>query len=207
MPKLARNSPFSISKESFYSCAFDWPEDCSCQCGDNGMVFPKGTFEKAFSSPEIQERIIAEKAGIKTGLEYYETAFFEAFPRNPNTFIRGEGKTAKEAEENCWNQYQSYLACPGHEFEARGYENGGGFCNHCNMFMSDVIPSTHKCHRCGKPTWYTKDNRGDFWCKECYGLIPEERQTDDYKYLQWLRSEMSKTDVKTQPEPRQSAPE
>ncbi|WP_195391070.1 hypothetical protein [Clostridium perfringens] len=29
----------------------------------------------------------------------YETAFFEVYPKDPDTFIRGQGKTINEAEE------------------------------------------------------------------------------------------------------------
>ncbi len=75
---------------------------------------------------------------VKEG-ESYTTAFFEAFPHNPDTFIRGEGRTVPEAEQDAWNKFQRIRACPGHEFERRGYTNGCGFCKHCNMSSSKAF--------------------------------------------------------------------
>ena len=94
-----------------------WPDDCFVQGGASGIVF--------------------SRAGN------YTTAFFEAFPRNPNTFLRGEGTTVEDAEDNAWAKHQQYLSCQSptgdHEYETRGYKNGAGFCKHCDMFASKVF--------------------------------------------------------------------
>ena len=64
----------SIGRE--YDCKYDW--DCFCQAGEHGVVFSsKGS---------------------------YSTAFFEAFPKKPKCFLRGEGKTVEEIIE-----YSNYL--------------------------------------------------------------------------------------------------
>ena len=95
-----------------------WPDDCFIQGGKSGLVLNR------------------------TG-DNYTTAFVEAFPRSPDTFIRGEGATVELAEDAAWAKYQKYEACPSptgdHEYETRGYKNGAGFCKHCNMFASHVF--------------------------------------------------------------------
>lgn len=93
-----------------------WPDDCMVQWGDSGVVLRE-----------------ADKGGS------YRTAFFEAFPRNPNTFIRGEGATVGDAEASAFAKFQKYQACDGHEFERRGYTNGAGFCKHCGFFGSKAF--------------------------------------------------------------------
>ncbi len=63
-----------IARKSFgeaYVCKYEWPEDCFVQCGDNGIV---------------------------CGKESYTTAFFEAFPESPKTFLRGEGAFVEETK-------------------------------------------------------------------------------------------------------------
>lgn len=94
-----------------------WPHDCFIQCGDNGVV------------------LVWDKGN-------YTTAFWEAFPRNLGTFLRGEGSTIEEAEKDCFAQYERILACPGHEFERRKYESGAGICKHCNLLQSKVFEPT-----------------------------------------------------------------
>jgi hypothetical protein len=92
----------------------EWPEDCGIQGGTHGVVF-------------------------RPNAPPYQTAFFEAFPSNPITFIRGEGKTVEAAEDQAWESWQRYLACPGHDFEKRRYRNGGGICRYCGLFKSDAF--------------------------------------------------------------------
>lgn len=120
-----------------YQCQYEWPEDCLCQGGSHGIVLGReGT-----------------------------TAFFEAFPRNPDTFIRGEGETVEEAETACWNKYQKYLACPSptgqHEFEPRNYQNGAGVCKYCGFFGPQVFTGEELgqfCEICGVGTTYSPNN-------------------------------------------------
>ena len=53
-----------------HQCKFEWPEDCGVQCGEGGLVL--------------------DKKGS------YTTAFFEAFPKSPSCFLRGEGASIEE---------------------------------------------------------------------------------------------------------------
>ena len=122
--------------------------------------------------------------------KHYRTAFFEAFPRNPNTFIRGEGKTIAEAESQAWEEYQRVAACPGHEFEARGYENGGGLCKHCGMFGSKVIAPIHPCPSCGVLNWYSKDALGRFWCKDHWLDAPKDCLSEEAIKLRELHADL-----------------
>jgi hypothetical protein len=132
-----------LFKEEFRDCKHTW--DCFCQAGDSGIVFSKSG--------------------------NYKTAFFEAFPRDPDTFIRGEGKTIEEAEDDCWAQYEKIKACPNHEFERRGRTDGYAYCKHCNLSGSFLKPTT-KCCKCGELTAYTKNL--DVWlCKDCYDALPD----------------------------------
>ena len=139
-----------------YPCKHEWPEDCSVQCGDQGLVFahPKS----------------------------YYTAFFvfEAFPRNPDTFIRGEGETIEAAEEDCWQKYQKTLSCPGHEFEDRGRKDGAGWCKHCRLFSSKAfVKLLHPCCVCGELTHHIQDTKGLWYCFGHGGRIPDENLTPD----------------------------
>ena len=126
------------ARGSDYTCAFAWPDDCNVQAGGRGIVLSQGG--------------------------KYTTAFFEAFPIDPRTFIRGEGATVPDAERQCWDLYQRILACPNHEYERRDYENGVGICKHCGMTGFNVILG-HPCRICSAPTWYTKDSDGGFYCE------------------------------------------
>lgn len=164
-----------------FECKQSWPEDCFVQCGESGLVMKKGSLEKTLSS----------KNPIKTVVENtsYITAFFEAFPKNPNTFIRGEGKTVEEAEEKAYKKFVKYSSCSGHEFESRRYRNGGGFCKHCGMFGSQSIPPVEKCEICGEKTWWhlaeieEDDIHKHTWCEKCSDeeKVPKEwKKTYDY---------------------------
>lgn len=149
--KKARTSIFSkmFGDGEDYDCQQPWPEDCFVQAGEKGIVFtPKGT---------------------------YETSFFEAFPKYPETFIRGEGKTIKEAEEKAWKKYKKYLDCPKHEYERRSYRNGAGFCKHCNMFASNVFEPLTRCVKCDIPTFWSSDKNDNFYCKEHADLNPDRK--------------------------------
>jgi len=116
------------------NCKFEWPEDCFLQFGGDGMVFTENTFSQALHDPKVAIDALTGK------LPHYKTAFFEAFPENPKTFIRGEGETPEKAEEDCWNQWQKILLCENHEFEKRKYTNGYGICKHCELGMSNKFP-------------------------------------------------------------------
>lgn len=79
------------------------------------------------------------------------TPFFEAFPTG--TFIRGEGASIAEAEQQAFDRYQRDLACdhlwgrnrPGHS----AYTNGAGWCRKCGgfrgkMFREVVVLGRHR---------------------------------------------------------------
>lgn len=132
-----------------------WPEDCTVQWGDVGLV------------------VCREK-----DKENYLTAFFEAFPVEPRTFIRGEGKTIVEAEANAFAKLERYQACAGHEFEMGTFLNGAGICKHCRMFSSKAIEPIYPCHTCGELTWHSHDQEGRYFCKPCYDTKPIELQSE-----------------------------
>jgi len=144
-----------MSQERIYTCQYDWPAPpFHIQAGDMGLVV---------SSKEPYG---------------YRTAFFEAFPRDPDTFIRGEGATVADAEKQAWEKWQRILACPGHEFEKHGYRNGCGICKHCGMFASDVFPPSEHCVICGKPCYWTEDIDGNWYCEEHQREKPLNKWTE-----------------------------
>lgn len=132
-----------------------WPDDCYVQWGGDGIVFTGGGgIEKGIN---ILTGVLAgqkESAGEAMELlkNSYVTAFFEAFPTEPKTFIRGEGSTIEEAEKQAFEQFQKHVSCPGHEFERRGYTNGCGLCKHCGLFKSKAFePINERGHETERP--------------------------------------------------------
>lgn len=125
------------SKADPYAPICQWPEDCLVQWGSNGVVV---------ATPS------------------YVTAFFEAFPVSPKTFIRGEGKDVAEAEKDAFSQFQKQQLCTGHEFERRGYKNGAGFCKNCDLFKSHAFEPLETCCVCQRPTFYAHVN-GHWFCE------------------------------------------
>lgn len=172
-----------VFSDGVYQCKYPWPDDCHVQCGGDGIVFTGKTIEEAFSDPETS---IGQTAGVVDLPEEhgYRTAFFEAFPRNPNTFLRGEGETTELAEQSAWEQYQKHSACDHPEFEKRGYTNGAGFCVQCDMFSSRHYAPWSKCKHCDYPIYPNTTT-----CYHC-NLFVENGDGDDRfvtKYMQRKR--------------------
>lgn len=123
-----------ISKDGMsgneHKCQNPWPNDCRVQHGQKGMVFKK------------------EGGG-------YVTPFFEAFPNETVTasYIRGEGETVSEAENNAFSKLSAMLNCKQHEYE-RFRDSERGKCIHCNSVKDLVFPpmEKHKCSICDKPS-------------------------------------------------------
>ena len=144
---------------------FDWG-NVSVQGGDIGVVFSKN--------------------------DTYTTAFVEVFPKNPRTFIRGEGKTIQEAEASAWEQYQRIMTCDHHAFERREYRNGAAICTHCGLFQTDVFVPLEVCVICATPTYQTCDIDNNWYCIEHRDLVPEEKQTESYKWAKRYRETHNK---------------
>jgi len=168
-----------------YECKQAWNEDCFVQCGDIGIVL-SGDMQNCFESKNPLKHISEHTS--------YTTAFFEAFPNNPKTFIRGEGKTIVEAEMVAWNKLQKYLACENHEFERRNYTNGAGFCKHCGLFKSKAFEPSTKCCICGVPTYYTIDKKDNWYCKDHKKSIPEENKTEHIRFVERMKKASDESD-------------
>ncbi len=171
----------SRSFDKPYACLKSWPEDCSVQCGGTGIVLPSNSLGKVLFSDKPLENL----AVAASDKESYITAFFEAFPRNPNCFIRGEGKTIEEAEAEAFNKFQKILSCQGHEFEPRGRKDGYGFCKHCSLSMSGVLPILNKCCKCKEPTNCATDDKGRYYCKRHAKARPKSKT--GYSFLKRKR--------------------
>ena len=161
--------------KSPFECRHPWPADVGIQCGTNGLVLTSpGALAAAMSDPEVAA-VVAVGALTSTSSpdSYIIPAFFEAFPTEPSCFLRGEGETLADAEEQCWLEYQKIMACGAHEFERRGRRDGYGFCKKCGMGSMFAEP-LDTCSVCGKPTNYITDSRGVFFCEEHITDIPLE---------------------------------
>lgn len=181
--RLARCSSLGSLKDSQYVCACEWPLECFVQCGGSGIVIdPSGpSLEEALSDTDTALAVIAGKVPHKS------TAFFEAFPRKPDTFIRGEGATIGEAEESCWVQYQKMLACGEHEFERRDRVDGYCFCKKCElsgMFMDPLFP----CTGCGidKYEQWSTDKAGKPYCEECFKKLDDNMLSPSSIYFRQM---------------------
>lgn len=162
-------SPLS-NAGSHVEAKHDWPSSVVLlQGGTNGIVFDR-------------------KSGTS-----YRTAFVEAFV--DDSFYRGEGTTVEEAETSCWDKYVKTVACPGHEWESRGYKNGAGFCKHCNKFESKRFTPEQLgmyCGYCQKPTFYgeatTTEGIQKFFCEEHISLVHKAR-LEQLKHKSFLTDE------------------
>jgi hypothetical protein len=177
--KTARTGLFGMGEP--YVCKFPWPEDCFVQSGGDGIIVPKGSMEASLVTGVLPKPI-------------RRTAFFEAFPRKPDTFIRGEGQTIEEAETKAWAKFLIFRQCSAdhndpENFEKRGYTNGGGFCKTCGMFKCKCFEPWESCCSCGIKTYYGQDKTGKWWCEQCAPLMPEEVQTETQKMLAAIHNE------------------
>jgi hypothetical protein len=141
----------SLGKD--YECKYPW--EFFVQCGDSGVVFSKNGS--------------------------YTTAFFEAFPKKPSCFLRGDGSTIEEAEESCWQKYQKVLTC-NHEMERRDRTDGYAYCKHCS-YSSTVFEPLTKCCKCGTPTSYTQDYKGKYYCKKHARVKPKNPDPNKRKEM------------------------
>lgn len=143
--------------DTHVSAALKEPIDVLAPVLESPRVIKRNGYEVHHDWP-IATLLSAGGAGIVlTANGARGTAFFEATVISPSTFIRGEGDTMREAENAAWSQYQGYIQCPGHEFEARNYRNGAGFCRRCNMFKSKAFTPEDlgmSCDVCGTPTYW-----------------------------------------------------
>ena len=118
-------------KDSDYTPRHDWPGDTFVQWGGAGIVLGKNP---------------------------YSTAFFEAFPdKQASTaggFIRGEGKTIDEAEDNAFAKFQKQGGC-NHLWGREHYRNSGQLCRYCRAFRCNEVKEVVILGRHRKPLeWY-----------------------------------------------------
>lgn len=171
--KTARRS---FGKEP-YTCLKPWTEDTFCQCGGGGVVFTEGDIGKTLTDPEEQIEALKAVVGEESKKKFYRTAFFEAFPKNPSCFIRGEGKTIEEAEEKAWVKWQKIESCPQHDFDRRDRTDGYCFCKLCPLSGTFLKPLT-KCEVCQEPTSRYTDNQGKHYCYNHYYDLPTSQVVD-----------------------------
>lgn len=133
-----------------YDCLKDWPAGIYLQCGGSGVVLSKKS---------------------------YITAFFEAFPNDPSTFIRGEGETIELAEESAWNKYQKIMNCTEHKFNRHG-KTTKAICLNCNLRLTNYFPPLECCSICNKEN-SNKNFNNIIFCIEHYFKEVEKLQLDN----------------------------
>lgn len=132
------------ARQSFgpdYDCQKNWPTDTFMQCGQKGIVI-----------------------STKKEKPSYRTAFFEAFPNDPSTFIRGEGSSIEEAEAAAFKKYEKIIACNEHDYKRR-LESEHGNCVKCGLFTSNCFPPVHSCSVCQKPEVNYSFNKNHYCCE------------------------------------------
>lgn len=173
--KTARRS---FNKEP-YNCLKPWPEDCFCQCGGNGVVFTdNSSMSELLTNPKDQQEAIKAVLGEESKKTHYKTAFFEAFPKNPSCFIRGEGKTIEEAEEKAFIKWEKILNCQNHQWDRKGRTDGYCFCTLCPLSGTFLEPLT-KCEICLVPTSKYTDKDDKHYCLHHYFELPMEQVVED----------------------------
>jgi hypothetical protein len=146
------------------ACTKPWPDDCFVQSGD-------------------QRRLIHH--ALILGREWANNVspfFFEAFPRSPDTYLRGEGATFEDAENACWHQYQAILNCPEHDFDRCGRSDGYARCRHCGLSGAFLEPTT-RCVVCDVVTNWCEAANGAWYCKEHWMTMPRELWDESRQYI------------------------
>lgn len=170
-----------------------WPADCHIQSGDNGIVFTDGSLADTVLCPEKAFEAVAGAFGAPVSGGHYRTAFFEAFPKSPSTFIRGEGHTVEEAEDHAWRDFQRILSCSSHQYDRRHYRHGAGICRKCGLFSSSAFETTlDPCYVCGRTdnrASYGTDRLGRWHCEKCHPSIPENQKSELHLMTDKLRKD------------------
>lgn len=145
-------SAFGKAKERYYTTLFNW-SGISIQGGDNGVV------------------ISAAKG------KSYATSFFEAFPtiHNVKTFIRGEGATLVEAEQDAYEKLNKKMNCKEHDWVRTDgrveRKDGYATCTKCALSGHALEPTT-ECTICKSPAKLT--NLDQFYCDAHYNKLSFE---------------------------------
>lgn len=173
-----------------YICKKSWSEDTFCQCGGDGVVFTEGSMEKTLTDPKESIDAIKTVLGEESTKKHYRTAFFEAFPNNPSCFIRGQGKTIEEAENQAWLKYEKILSCNNHDWDRKGRSDGYAYCIKCPLSGSFLEPLT-KCMVCQIPTSEHTDKNENYFClNHYYNLDVEQAVSDNEKVLGFSKEKL-----------------
>lgn len=100
--------------------------------------------------------------------------FFEAFPAGWGYF-RGTGEDTAAAEACAWQKFSRARACNGHDFDRRGYRNGGAVCKDCGIFAM-VFEPLERCEVCGVATYHST-HEGKWRCEAHH--VTQQWEIDD----------------------------
>ncbi len=153
-----------------------WPDDARVQWGGAGLVLRA-----------------AERGGS------YGTAFFEAFPAGGG-FIRGEGATLEDAEDEAFGAWLREDGCPGHRFGRGRHANGGGTCRVCGAFRGRAFKPVHRLG-----AWRDPLNAIELQTIGMGGCVPWDPSDPESRHHArelWLRARLAGIDLPPVPEGR-----
>lgn len=179
MPKIASHHlpDAPLGAKDPYTPSNEWEDDTTVQWGARGVVLGKNS---------------------------YSTAFFEAFPAKAG-FIRGEGKTIAEAEEDALKKWRRESVCD-HIWGRAHYTNGAALCKKCKAFGSKQF---HPILKLG--SWRDPVDEMDIDSIVSGWLRGSERRSIDEarKHIRqrWLRARASGVRLPPVPEARMTTAE
>jgi hypothetical protein len=130
------------------------------------MYVKSGIFETNFEKPTKNwpKDTVAQCGGSEIdGIG--KNCFFEVFFKD--FYVRGEGPTKIEAENNAWNKYMAYESCE-HDFKRHSDSQDKGKCTKCGILKSGIFEIITCCTVCNKKSVTHYSNGIGFTCYKHY---------------------------------------
>ena len=152
---------------------FPWGRNTGVQGGSNGIVFCDKPYRTAYfeAFPKLLNEVIPTRTRFRR--HRYTSTSGEKIILDPSgwetIFIRGEGKTIRHAEIDCWLDYMRIVRCRDHVMDRRKRTDGYCYCVKCGMSDTLLEPMT-SCHVCGvKTNWchfeFNSEPKSRWFCK------------------------------------------
>lgn len=107
-----------------------------------------------------------------------KNCFFEVFFKD--FYVRGEGPTKIEAENDAWKKYMNYESCD-HEFKRHSDSQDKGKCTKCGLLKSGIFEILTCCAVCNKKGVAQYSNGIGFTCYKHYKEnLVKMTQTNDF---------------------------
>lgn len=176
---------------------FPWGRNTGVQGGSNGIVFCDKPYRTAYfeAFPKLLNEVIPTRRRIRR--HRFTSTKGEKIILDPSgwqgIFIRGEGKTIRHAEIDCWLRWMRIVRCRDHVMDRRNRTDGYCYCVKCGMSDTLLEPLT-SCHVCGvKTCWsmygFNTEPKERWFCEEhCDQQWDDPDLTDKSKrYVEMFR--------------------